>query len=259
MKNAKRKTSGPGTEPESQWFGFKKVTPDEKTSRVLGVFASVAESYDLMNDLMSGGMHRLWKNKFIRALRPRPFENCLDLAGGTGDIAFRILKMAPGAQVTVCDINPAMLEVGKNRAVDHGILSGLKWIEGNAETLPFTDNSFDVVTISFGLRNVTRIDRALGDIFRVLKPGGRFYCLEFSKVDNALLEKAYDVFSFRIIPRIGALVAKDRDSYQYLVESIRQFPDQESLASRMKKAGFERVTHQNLTGGIAAIHCGYKL
>ena len=253
------KHSNKTKDTEAQWFGFQKVTPEEKTRRVLGVFASVADSYDLMNDLMSGGMHRLWKNKFIRCLHPRPGEKLLDLAGGTGDIAFRFLKNAPGSLVTVCDINPAMLEVGKKRAIDHGILSGIKWVEGNAETLPFPDNSFDAVTISFGLRNVTHIDKALCDIFRVLKPGGRFFCLEFSHVDNSLLEKIYDTFSFKIIPKIGALIAKDRDSYQYLVESIRQFPDQVALAERMKKAGFERVTHQNLTGGIAAIHSGYKL
>ena len=246
-------------ESESQWFGYQKVTPEEKTRRVLDVFQSVASSYDLMNDLMSGGMHRLWKNKFVRGVRPRDGEDILDLAGGTGDIAFRIRQQAPQTQVTVCDINPAMLEVGKKRAIDHGILSGLKWVEGNAEELPFPDHSFDAVTISFGLRNVTHIDKALGDIFRVLKPGGRFFCLEFSHVDNTLLEKAYNLFSFKVIPAIGAVVAKDRDSYQYLVESIRRFPDQESLASRMKKAGFERVRYKNLTGGIAAIHCGYKL
>lgn len=255
MNRKKRKESG----TESQWFGYQKVTPEEKTRRVIDVFASVAESYDLMNDLMSGGMHRLWKNKFIRCIRPRPAENMLDLAGGTGDIAFRLIKGAPGVKVTVCDLNPAMLEVGRKRAIDHGLLNSLEWVEGNAENLPFGDNSFDAVTISFGLRNVTHIDRTLGDIFRVLKPGGRFFCLEFSRVDNTLLEKAYDLFSFKIIPRIGALVARDRDSYQYLVESIRQFPDQEALASRMKTAGFERVSHQNLTGGIAAIHSGYKL
>lgn len=253
----KRKHKEP--ESESQWFGFQKVTPEEKTRRVLDVFASVADSYDLMNDLMSGGMHRLWKNKFIRCLRPRHGEKLLDLAGGTGDIAFRFLKSAPETQVTVCDINPEMLKVGKKRAIDHGILGGIKWVEGNAETLPFPDNSFDAVTISFGLRNVTHIDKALCDIFRVLKPGGRFFCLEFSHVDNSLLERAYNLFSFKIIPKIGALIAKDRDSYQYLVESIRQFPDQEALAARMKKAGFERVRHQNLTGGIAAIHSGLKL
>lgn len=255
MKTKKRKENG----AESQWFGYQKVTPEEKTRRVIGVFASVAQSYDLMNDLMSGGMHRLWKNKFIRCVRPRPAEKALDLAGGTGDIAFRMIKNAPGVQVTVCDLNPAMLGVGKKRAVDHGILNGLEWVEGNAESLPFADDSFDIVTISFGLRNVTHIDRALCDIFRVLKPGGRFFCLEFSRVDNSLLEKAYDLFSFRVIPKIGALIARDRDSYQYLVESIRRFPDQEALAARMKNAGFERVAHQNLTGGIAAIHSGYKL
>lgn len=253
------KTKRKETAAESSWFGFKKVTPEEKTRRVLGVFKSVASSYDLMNDLMSGGMHRLWKNKFIRYLRPRAGEKLLDLAGGTGDIAFRFKKSAPDSVVTVCDINPAMLEVGKKRAVDHGILSGIKWVTGNAEDLPFPDNSFDAVTISFGLRNVTHIDKALCDIFRVLKPGGRFFCLEFSHVDNSLLEKAYDAFSFKIIPKIGEIVAKDRDSYQYLVESIRQFPDQDALAARMKKAGFERVEFQNLTGGIAAIHSGYKL
>ena len=183
------KHSNKTKDTEAQWFGFQKVTPEEKTRRVLGVFASVADSYDLMNDLMSGGMHRLWKNKFIRCLHPRPGEKLLDLAGGTGDIAFRFLKNAPGSLVTVCDINPAMLEVGKKRAIDHGILSGIKWVEGNAETLPFPDNSFDAVTISFGLRNVTHIDKALCDIFRVLKPGGRFSVLNSVMLITACWKK----------------------------------------------------------------------
>ncbi len=245
---------------ESQWFGYKAVKPEEKARLVEDVFSSVASRYDLMNDLMSGGIHRLWKNRFASMLRPSANKSLLDVAGGTGDIAFRYRQRAGDkAQITVCDVNKDMLEVGKSRALDRGYVKGFKWVVGNAESLPFDDNSFDLYTISFGLRNVPKIDDALEEAYRVLKPGGRFFCLEFSRVLNPALRKLYDEYSFRIIPKIGEAVAKDRESYQYLVESIRQFPPQQELANRMKKAGFELVKVVNLTGGIAAIHTGTKL
>jgi demethylmenaquinone methyltransferase/2-methoxy-6-polyprenyl-1,4-benzoquinol methylase len=246
--------------PESQWFGRRSVTPQEKTRLVLDVFDNVATRYDIMNDLMSGGIHRIWKDQLIRQIRPRKNYVYLDVAGGTGDIAFRIYKATGGeATIKVCDINPAMLEVGRDRALNRGMVRGLEWIEGNAEQLPFEDSSIDVYTIAFGLRNVTHIDDALKEAFRVLKPGGRFFCLEFSHVQEPLLAKAYNAFSFHVIPRIGQVVAKDKDSYQYLVESIRAFPDQEALRDRLKQAGFGRVSVRNLTFGVAAIHEGWKL
>lgn len=246
--------------PESQWFGRQSVTPQEKTRRVLDVFDSVATRYDLMNDLMSGGIHRLWKDQLIDQIRPRKNHSYLDVAGGTGDIAFRLHKATGGqATIKVCDINASMLEVGRDRATDKGIVSGMDWVVGNAEKLPFEDNSFDVYTIAFGLRNVTHIDDALREACRVLRPGGRFFCLEFSHVKEPLLAKVYDAFSFHVIPRIGQVVAKDKDSYQYLVESIRAFPDQESLRRRMLDAGFQRARVRNLTFGVAAIHEGWKL
>ena len=245
---------------ESQWFGFEKVAPQEKTARVIGVFSSVAENYDLMNDLMSGGIHRLWKNKFIRMMRPNGRKKLLDVAGGTGDIAFRYRKKAGAdANITVFDLNAEMLKVGQNRAIDRGYLKGFEWVEGNAEKLPFDDRSFDLYSISFGLRNVTHIDDALAEAYRVLKPGGQFFCLEFSNVDNPALRKMYDAYSFKIIPTIGEIVADDRDSYQYLAESIRQFPNRRALARRLSNAGFEYVKAIPLTGGIAAIHTGTKI
>lgn len=245
---------------ESQWFGYKPVRPGEKARLVETVFDSVASRYDLMNDLMSGGIHRLWKNKLVAMLHPSPAKILLDVAGGTGDIAFRYRERAgEKAQITVCDINKEMLAVGRDRALNRGYLKGFKWVVGNAESLRFKDNSFDLYTISFGLRNVPKIDDALEEAWRVLKPGGQFFCLEFSQVTNPLFRKIYDEYSFRMIPKIGELVANDRDSYQYLVESIRQFPSQTELATRMRKAGFEKVRFINLSGGIAAIHIGTKL
>jgi demethylmenaquinone methyltransferase/2-methoxy-6-polyprenyl-1,4-benzoquinol methylase len=245
---------------ESQWFGYKKVAASEKMRLVETVFDSVASRYDLMNDLMSGGIHRIWKNKFVSMLHPSPNKTLLDVAGGTGDIAFRYRQRAGDkAQITVCDINKEMLAVGRDRALNRGYLKGFKWVHGNAESLKFKDNSFDLYTISFGLRNVPKIDDALEEAYRVLKPGGQFFCLEFSQVVNRFFRKIYDEYSFRVIPKVGELVAKDRDSYQYLVESIRQFPPQAELATRMKKAGFEKVKFINLSGGIAAIHTGIKL
>jgi demethylmenaquinone methyltransferase / 2-methoxy-6-polyprenyl-1,4-benzoquinol methylase len=245
---------------ESQWFGFEQVDPSEKTERVIGVFDSVAERYDIMNDLMSGGIHRLWKKKFVSMMRPAAHKTLLDVAGGTGDIAFRYRKKAgPESHITVFDLNAEMLAVGQNRAIDRGYLNGFDWVEGNAEKLPFQDRQFDLYSISFGLRNVTHIDDALTEAFRVLKPGGQFFCLEFSNVDNPALRKIYDAYSFSIIPKVGEIVAKDRDSYQYLAESIRQFPSRQALARRMKDAGFEHIKAIPLTGGIAAIHVGVQI
>ncbi|MFH1159014.1 MAG: bifunctional demethylmenaquinone methyltransferase/2-methoxy-6-polyprenyl-1,4-benzoquinol methylase UbiE [Pseudomonadota bacterium] len=245
---------------ESQWFGDKRVDPEEKARLVVNVFDSVASRYDLMNDLMSGGIHRLWKSRFVSLLHPSARKTLLDVAGGTGDIAFRYRERAgDSAKITVCDINAEMLKVGQDRAIDRGYLKGFEWVTGNAESLPFDDDSYHLYTISFGLRNVPRIDDALEEAYRVLKHGGQFFCLEFSRVNNPLFRKIYDEYSFRMIPKIGELVAKDRESYQYLVESIRRFPKQEDLAGRMKKAGFEQVRFVNLSGGIAAIHTGVKL
>jgi len=255
--------------PESQWFGEKPVTPTEKTALVRGVFDSVASHYDIMNDLMSGGLHRLWKDHFVRLIRPRAGMVMLDVAGGTGDIAFRLhrkIAAQHSAQnggkatppITVFDLNAHMLDVGRDRAADHGWLGEFQWITGNAEALPFPDSSFDLYTIAFGLRNVTHIDRALAEALRVLKPGGRFFCLEFSHVENPMLAKAYDLYSMNIIPKIGELVAKDKDSYRYLVESIRKFPKQAALVERMTTAGFKSASYSNLSAGIVAIHRGVK-
>lgn len=239
-------------------FGFRKVAADEKVGMVRGVFSSVAGSYDIMNDLMSGGMHRLWKNEFVRRVNVPASAAILDLAGGTGDIAVR-LKARTGANVTVCDINYDMLNVGRDRQFDRGESQGLRWVCGNAEHLPVPDNSLDVITIAFGLRNVTNIQQALNDAYRALKPGGQFLCLEFSKVTVPMMAKMYDAYSFHVIPKIGELVAKDRDSYQYLVESIRMFPKQDALVQMMQKAGFARVRYDNLTFGTVAIHQGWKI
>ncbi|MBU0799914.1 MAG: bifunctional demethylmenaquinone methyltransferase/2-methoxy-6-polyprenyl-1,4-benzoquinol methylase UbiE [Alphaproteobacteria bacterium] len=245
--------------PERNWFGEKQVSPEEKTALVRGVFDSVADKYDLMNDLMSGGVHRLWKDRLIRDIRPKADLHYLDVAGGTGDISFRIRKAAgSSARITVCDLDNAMLTVGRDRAVDRGYIDGFTWVTGNAEALPVPDNSVDVYTIAFGLRNVTHIDTALAEAYRVLKPGGRFFCLEFSRVEEPMLAKIYDAFSYGVIPRIGQIVAKDRDSYQYLVESIRKFPPQKQLCRRLEQAGFQGVRHDDLSFGIAAIHRGFK-
>jgi demethylmenaquinone methyltransferase/2-methoxy-6-polyprenyl-1,4-benzoquinol methylase len=245
--------------PEQNWFGDKQVEPEEKTELVNNVFHSVAYKYDLMNDLMSAGKHRLWKNRFVRDIRPNNNHKILDVAGGTGDIAFRILKKAPSARITVYDYSQDMLTEGRKKAIDKGILDSITWSHGNAENLPFEDNSFDIYTISFGLRNVTKIDDALKEAYRVLKPGGKFYCLEFSHVQEPFLANAYDKFSFSFIPLLGQIVAKDRDSYQYLVESIRKFPDQNALLSRILSSGFEKATFSNLSFGVCAIHKAYKL
>lgn len=244
-------------------YGFSTVSGGgEKQARVDEVFHRVASRYDVMNDLMSGGLHRVWKNAMVSWLAPsrRPGWNFIDVAGGTGDIAFRIMDASRGAaQGTVLDINASMLGVGAERAGKRGLDGALTFVEGNAERLPFPDMSFDAYTIAFGIRNVPRIDYALAEAHRVLKPGGRFLCLEFSEVDMPILDKAYELWSFRAIPAIGEMVAKDRASYEYLVESIRRFPNQENFASMVRTAGFSRVSYRNLSGGIAAIHSGWKL
>ena len=237
-------------------FGDELVTPDEKTRRVGGVFSSVAQQYDLMNDLMSGGMHRLWKNRFVAKVKPRPGEQILDMAGGTGDIAFRMA--AKGARVTVSDINADMLAVGMERAKNQGI-EGLIWRQENAEKLTFADRQFDAYTIAFGIRNVTDIPAALSEAHRVLKRGGRFYCLEFSTSEWPGFGELYDRYSQHLIPRIGKAVAKDEDSYRYLVESIRRFPKMEAFKAMIGQAGFKSTSVEPILGGLVAIHGGWKI
>jgi demethylmenaquinone methyltransferase/2-methoxy-6-polyprenyl-1,4-benzoquinol methylase len=252
-------------DPEPASFGFRDVRAAEKPSLVRGIFDSVANRYDLMNDLMSGGIHRLWKAAMIDWLAPRPGQQFIDVAGGTGDIAFRILGrlgeagLAAGSRVVICDLTPAMLAVGRDRAIDRGHLTGLSWVAGDAERLPFADMSFDAYTIGFGLRNVTHIDVALAEARRVLKPGGRFLCLEFSHVGLPALDRLYELYSFRLLPTLGQLVAGDREAYQYLVESIRRFPRQQELADRMTAAGLAQVKFRNLSGGIAALHSAWRI
>ncbi|KQT43145.1 ubiquinone biosynthesis methyltransferase UbiE [Aureimonas sp. Leaf454] len=253
------------TQPERMetTYGFQSVGGhEEKQARVNEVFHRVAERYDLMNDLMSGGLHRAWKQAMVAWLSPphREGYRFLDVAGGTGDIAFRIVEASRRrASGTVLDINASMLGVGAERAEKRGLSDRLTFVEGNAEDLKLESGLYDAYTIAFGIRNVPRIDLALAEAYRVLKPGGRFLCLEFSEVDVAGLDKIYDAWSFKAIPALGQAVAGDRDSYAYLVESIRRFPNQENFASAIRQAGFERVTHRNLTGGIACIHSGWKL
>ena len=239
-------------------FGFRDIDPSEKATLVRGVFDSVASRYDLMNDLISGGVHRLWKAALIDCLKPRPDMTLLDVAGGTGDIAMRFLA-AGGEDATVCDINPSMIAVGRDRALNRGISTSIRWSVGDAELLPLQDTSADAYTIAFGLRNVTDIGCALREARRVLKPGGCFLCLEFSKVALPLLSDLYDRYSFSVLPQLGAQVTGDAEAYQYLVESIRKFPDQEALCRRIDDAGLKRVTVQNLSGGIAAIHAAWRI
>jgi demethylmenaquinone methyltransferase/2-methoxy-6-polyprenyl-1,4-benzoquinol methylase len=241
-------------------FGFRPVEPAEKAALVRGVFDRVAARYDLMNDLMSGGVHRLWKEALLDWLAPRPGIAHLDVAGGTGDIALRLLDRVDGqAEVTLVDINPAMLSVGRDRAIDRGRLAEIAWAAGDAERLPFPDRSFDAYTIAFGIRNVTRIEAALAEAYRVLRPGGRFLCLEFSRVVVPGLDRLYDAYSFNVLPALGRVVARDADSYRYLAESIRNFPDQATFTALIAAAGFGQVRHRNLSGGIAAIHSGWRL
>jgi len=239
-------------------FGFRNVSADEKTSLVRDVFNSVAPKYDLMNDLMSGGIHRLWKADLIRAIAPRDGQAILDLGGGTGDIAFGVLAKA-NCDVTVCDINAEMLVVGRDRGVDRGLLDGPQWTCGNGEQLPIPDSSMDIYVSAFCLRNVTRLHKALGEARRILKPGGHFLCLEFSTVALPLLSEIYDRYSFEVLPLLGQVVAGDKESYQYLAESIRRFPDQENFAAMIEEAGLDQVTYQNVSAGIAAIHSAWRI
>jgi demethylmenaquinone methyltransferase/2-methoxy-6-polyprenyl-1,4-benzoquinol methylase len=240
-------------------FGFQTVPEAEKADRVRGVFGSVASRYDIMNDVMSGGVHRIWKDAMMDWLAPRAGQRLLDVAGGTGDIAFRFLKRAGQAQVTVLDLTAEMLQAGKKRADAERMSDQLEWVVGDAMALPFDDNSFDVYTISFGIRNVTRPREALNEAFRVLRPGGRLVVLEFSQIPNDMLQWLYDRYSFNIIPLMGKIIANDRDSYQYLVESIRKFPYQESFLGMLRTAGFENAKYRNLSMGVACIHSGWKL
>lgn len=244
-------------------FGYRDVSPDEKEGMVRSVFSGVAGKYDLMNDAMSGGAHRLWKNAFVARVKPRKGEAILDMAGGTGDIAFRILERIGAGDraggVIVCDLTPAMLAVGRDRAIDRGLLDAIDWVAGDAERLPLADMCMDGYTIAFGLRNVTRIDRALGEARRVLKPGGRFFCLEFSRVALPLLDRAYAAYSDAVLPALGRVVAGDEASYRYLVESIRRFPAQDLLLARIEAAGFRLARYRNLSGGIAAIHSAWRI
>ncbi|PBB35638.1 bifunctional demethylmenaquinone methyltransferase/2-methoxy-6-polyprenyl-1,4-benzoquinol methylase UbiE [Mesorhizobium sp. WSM3868] len=257
--SVERTTAAGGMETS---YGFRKVGAGDKQSLVNDVFHKVANRYDLMNDLMSGGLHRLWKDAMVAWLNPpkRPGWNVLDVAGGTGDIAFRIIEASQRqAHATVLDINGSMLDVGRDRAEKKGLSENTDFVEANAEALPFDDGTFDAYTIAFGIRNVPRIDVALSEAFRVLKRGGRFLCLEFSEVDMPLLDKAYEAWSFNAIPKIGSAVTGDGEPYSYLVESIRKFPNQQNFAAMIGRAGFDRVTFRNYSGGIAALHSGWKL
>jgi demethylmenaquinone methyltransferase/2-methoxy-6-polyprenyl-1,4-benzoquinol methylase len=238
-------------------FGFKQVDQLEKQSLVGKVFSSVAHKYDLMNDLMSLGIHRLWKARLVQELRPN--KKLLDMAAGTGDIAKRYYLKSSQADITLCDINIDMLNTGQNRLIDENIFSGLNFVCCNAEELPFADFSFDYYTIAFGIRNVTNIDKALQEAHRVLKPGGKFVCLEFSRVSNQTLAKFYDFYSLNIIPKIGGIIAGDSDSYKYLVESIRMFPAQEEFIQMMDKAGFKLNKFHNLTYGVVSLYIGYRV
>ncbi|MSP04129.1 MAG: class I SAM-dependent methyltransferase [Acetobacteraceae bacterium] len=239
-------------------FGFRPVPLAAKKPMVRAVFDSVASKYDVMNDLMSLGVHRIWKKLFVEVLDPRPSKTLLDLAGGTGDISFRWLDRR-GGPVILSDINAAMLSVGRDRAINRGYVAGLSFLVADAECLPLPDRSIDTVSMAFGLRNCTDKGAVLREVRRVLRPGGRFLCLEFSTVQVAVLAPAYDAWSFKILPRLGQAVAKDGASYQYLAESIRMFPNQETLAAMMRQAGLSRVTIRNLSGGIVAIHQGWRL
>ncbi|KAL3537212.1 hypothetical protein ACH5RR_000578 [Cinchona calisaya] len=258
-------------------FGYKEVREEDKSQMVGDVFTSVASNYDLMNDLMSGGLHRLWKDRLVSKLNPFPGMKHLDVAGGTGDVAFRVLESINSVkrralqdspedsfleetQIYVCDINPHMLNVGRKRAQERGLVEArsLVWVEGDAEALNFEDNSMDGYTIAFGIRNVTHIEKVLEEAYRVLKRGGRFLCLELSHVEVPIFKELYDLYSFSVIPAVGELVACDRESYQYLVESIRRFPPQEKFAAMIADAGFQKVEYENLVGGVVAIHSGLK-
>ncbi|MEM7747011.1 MAG: bifunctional demethylmenaquinone methyltransferase/2-methoxy-6-polyprenyl-1,4-benzoquinol methylase UbiE [Pseudomonadota bacterium] len=252
-----------GNDENTTSFGFEDVPRDERQGMVNRVFSSVAERYDLMNDLMSAGMHRLWKEDLVTQINPPKSDamfRLLDVAGGTGDIAMRTMKRGGlGCSAVICDISPEMLDVGQRRVADAGLADQVDLVEANAETLPFDDRRFDAYSIAFGIRNVTDIPRAIREAFRVLKPGGHFLCLEFSKCTVPMLDRLYDFHSFEVIPRLGQMAANDKHSYQYLVESIRKFPPQHEFADMVRAAGFDNVSYRNLTGGIAAIHSGWKI
>jgi demethylmenaquinone methyltransferase/2-methoxy-6-polyprenyl-1,4-benzoquinol methylase len=246
-------------EQDTTHFGYKTVNRDEKVGLVAEVFHSVAGKYDLMNDLMSGGIHRLWKRFTIDCSGVRPGQKVLDLAGGTGDLTAKFSRIVgPTGEVVLADINDSMLKMGRGKLRDKGIVGNVRYVQANAEALPFPDDTFDAITISFGLRNVTDKDAALRSMYRVLKPGGRLLVLEFSKPETKALSKVYDAYSFHLLPKMGKLIANDADSYQYLAESIRMHPDQETLKEMMQQAGFEGVEYYNLTGGVVALHRGYK-
>jgi demethylmenaquinone methyltransferase/2-methoxy-6-polyprenyl-1,4-benzoquinol methylase len=240
-------------------FGFETVPEGEKAGRVQGVFNSVASKYDVMNDVMSMGIHRIWKNAMMDWLAPRAGQKLLDVAGGTGDVSFKFLKRAGHGHATVLDLTEPMLIEGRKRAEAESMQDSLDWVVGDAMALPFEDNTFDVYTISFGIRNVTRPQEALNEAYRVLRPGGRLMVLEFSQLPNDAMQKAYDLYSFNVIPKMGKMIANDSESYQYLVESIRNFPDQETFLGMVRKAGFENAKYRNMTMGIAALHSGWKI
>ena len=240
-------------------FGFETVRENEKAGRVQGVFTSVASKYDIMNDVMSVGIHRVWKDAMMDWLAPRAGQKLLDVAGGTGDISFRFLQRAGSGHSTVLDLTESMLVEGRKRAEAADMAESLDWVVGDAMKLPFPDNTFDVYTISFGIRNVTRPQEALNEAYRVLRPGGRLMVLEFSQLPNPMMQKAYDLYSFNVIPRMGKLIANDSESYQYLVESIRKFPDQDTFLDMVKQAGFGNAKYRNLSLGIAALHSGWKI
>lgn len=247
-------------EKRTTHFGFQNVPVEEKAGRVANVFHSVAQRYDVMNDLMSFGIHRIWKRIALERSGVRKGNTVLDIAGGTGDLTRQFVKrVGPTGHVVLADINASMLNVGRDKLIDSGIGKEVEYVQANAEALPFNDNTFDCITIAFGLRNVTDKDKALRSMARVLKPGGRLLVLEFSKPTNVVFEKIYDQYSFQILPRVGQLVANDADSYRYLAESIRMHPDQETLKGMMEEAGLERVEYSNMTGGIVALHRGVKL
>lgn len=240
-------------------FGFQTVDEDAKAGMVHGVFTNVASKYDVMNDAMSMGIHRIWKEAMMDWLAPRAGQKLLDVAGGTGDVSFKFLKRAGYGHATVCDMTEGMLVAGAQRPDAIERANELDWVVGDAMALPFPDNTFDVYTISFGIRNVTRIPDALAEAYRVLRPGGRIMVLEFSQLPNEMMQKAYDLYSFNVIPKMGKLIANDSESYQYLVESIRKFPDQETFATMIRNADFENVKYRNLSMGIAALHSGWKI